>query len=94
MRGPTSKHHDLDLWDPVAQLPYLGEPLADFIALAEADGWTVDLYPPPPPRPNASTRERAHIVTLQARYDYVPVAHRGGRVVAIGQQAPYYRDAP
>ncbi len=88
MKGPTSRPHRLDLWDPVVQLPYLGDPAESFLALARSDGWDVDLYDDTPPDP---ANPRSHVVTLQARYDYVPVRVRAGRVVAIGAQAPFLR---
>ena len=91
MKAPASRHHDLDIWDPIVQLPYLGEPVADVITVLEADGWEIDLYDDSPIDPNASPRERHRIVTLQARYDYVPVCARKGRVMAIGMSAPFYR---
>lgn len=94
MKGPTSRRHRIDFWCPIVQLPFLGEPVEDVLAAIRADDWDVDLYddsPTVPLGPNASVRERSRIVTLQVRYDYVPVAARGGRVVALGQNAPYYR---
>lgn len=86
MTAPCLKPHKLDLWDYVVQLPYLGDPIEGFIALAEADGWEVDLYDDKP-----ITDPRHGIRTLQARYDYVPVRLRNGRVVAIGHNAPFTR---
>lgn len=81
MSSPHSRHHDLDLWDPIVQLPFLGEPIEDFLAVAKADGWDVDVYPLAPGDNG--------VRTLQVRYDYVPVRHRNGRVVSIGRQAPF-----
>lgn len=92
MSAPHSRHHAIDIWNPVVHVQWMGDPTADVVAMLKADGWEVDLYEiDAPVNPNASTRERARIVTLQARYDYVPVASRGGRVVAIGHQAPFTR---
>ncbi len=88
MTAPTQKHHDLDLWDHVFNMRYLGDPVTEFVAAAEADGWEVDLYDDSPIDP---ANPRSHIVTLQARYDYVPVRARDGRVVAIGFNAPFQR---
>lgn len=87
MTAPTSRHHDIDIWNPVVHVRYMGDPVADVVALLEADGWEVDLFDDSPPNPNASVRERAHIVTLQVRYDYVPIRAKDGRVVRIGYGA-------
>lgn len=72
--------HTLDLWNPIVQMRFLGDPLAEFVAVAEADGWSVELW-----GDVGSKGPRIH--TLQARYDYVDVCSKNGRVVAIGQSA-------
>lgn len=92
MRGPTSKHHEIDIWNPVVHVQWMGDPTADVVAMLRADNWEVDLYEiDAPVNPNASVRERSRVVTLAVRYDYVPVASRGGRVVAIGHHTPFTR---
>ncbi len=87
MSKPTphdSVSHALDLWNPVVQLPYLGAPIAEFLALAEADGWYVDHMDDSPPD---LTNLRSGIRTLEVRSNELPVRSRGGRVVGIGRGA-------
>ena len=87
MTGPTSRHHDIDIWNPIVHVRYMGASVDEVVALLKADGLDVDLFDDSPPNPTASFRERAHIVTLQVRYDYVPIRAKAGRVIRIGNGA-------
>lgn len=87
MTSPTSRPHQIDIWNPIVHVKYMGDPVAEVVALLKADGWEVDLFDDSPPDPNASLRERLHLVTLQARYDYVPIRVKAGRVIRIGNGA-------
>lgn len=74
------KKHSIDLWNPIIQLQFLGDPIAEFVAVAETDGWEVELWGDAAP-------EGSRVRTLTVRYDYVDVCSRNGRVVAIGPSA-------
>jgi hypothetical protein len=76
------RHHTIDLENPVDQLPYLGMPIDEFLAIAHDDGWDVRVLWEKP-----STDPRDSIETLIVRYDYVRVRERDGKVVGIHQGA-------
>lgn len=83
---PQSKQHKLDLENPLVAMQYLGDPVEQFISLAESDGWTIDRHgdcrlPP------TNLRERLGIVTMMVRYDEISVRSKNGRIVAIGPSA-------
>lgn len=78
--------HHLDLHNPVIQLPYLGESVEDFIAMAEADGWDVYRLGDGHPKGD-SLRVKLGIRTLIARPNEIQVRSRNGLVIGIGSSA-------
>lgn len=73
--------HQFDLEDPTVSMAYLGDPVDEFVAFAEADGWVVRRYGDGHPKGDG-------VETLEVKpYDTLRVRSRGGKVTAIGGSA-------